>query len=245
MPIGIYDSPVSSLAFEARHVDFRNHTSWSTPGTYDEELLQPLREALSDSDKDLFIVLHLMGSHQRYDFRYPEAYKRFQPTELGPVDSVPAWERSGNSYDNSILYIDHVLAEIIGILKKSGSVAALWYESDHGEALPTTTCKLEGHGYGTRYEYEISALFWASDAYVAAYPMSVAAIRTNAGKRTMSADTFESLIDMSAVTYPGHDQSLSLFSTKWRYRPRMINYPWTVDMDHAAFGRDCQIVLPE
>jgi glucan phosphoethanolaminetransferase (alkaline phosphatase superfamily) len=244
MPIGHYDSPVSIYAFEARHTVFRNHASWSAPGTYDDDLLQPLREAILGSDRDLFVVIHLMGSHQRYDFRYPAGYTRFHPIELGPDGGMQAWMRTRNSYDNSILYTDHVLAQVIGILRDSGDVTALWYESDHGESLPTATCPLEGHGYGTRYEYEISALFWASDAYARAHPAELAALRTNAKKPTMSSNTFESLIDMTGTSYPGRDRSSSLFDPNWRYRPRMVNYPWKVDFDQAQFGRNCQVVLP-
>ena len=240
--IGKYDSPVSTYAFEAQHAEFLNHASWSVPGSYDEVLLQPLRDALGDSNHDLFIVLHMMGSHQSYDYRYTAAYKRFQPTETDPASSVPAGERSRNGYDNSILYSDHVLASIIGILRESNAVTALWYESDHGESLKTPTCDMEGHGHGTRYEYEISAFFWHSDAYALEFPARVAALQANAGKRTLSADTFESLIEMAGVDFPGHDPSWSLFSPRWRYRPRIVNRPSQLDIDRAKFTKSCGVV---
>ncbi len=242
--IGKYDSPVSTYAFEAQHAEFLNHASWSVPGSYDEDLLQPLQDALHDSNHDLFIVLHMMGSHQSYDYRYPDAYKRFLPTESDPAGDVAAREHARNSYDNSILYSDHVLASIIGILRDSGAVTALWYESDHGETLPTPTCKVEGHGFGSRYDYLISALFWHSDAYASAFPDRLAALRANAGKRTMSADTFESLIDMAGVDFPGHDASWSVFSQRWHYRPRIVNRPSQLDIDRARFDQGCALVVP-
>ncbi|HEY2345273.1 MAG TPA: phosphoethanolamine transferase [Xanthomonadaceae bacterium] len=244
MPIGRFDSPVSTFGFEARHADFRNHASWVSAGAYDEDLLPPLRSALHDSKGDLFIVLHLMGSHHGYDFRYPESYRRFKPTADDATSTASLQERTRNSYDNTILYTDHVLSQVIDILDRSGAVTALWYESDHGEALPTATCTLEEHGNGTRYEYEISAFFWASDAYAAAFPARMAALHSNAGKRTMSADTFESLIDMAGLSYPGRDPSLSLFDPGWRYHPRIVNQPWQVNIDEAMISRNCQLALP-
>lgn len=240
--IGKYDSPVSTYAFEAQHAEFLNHASWSVPGSYDEVLLQPLRDALGDSNHDLFIVLHMMGSHQSYDYRYTAAYKRFRPTESDPAGGVPPGEHIRNGYDNSILYSDHVLASIIGILRDSNTVSALWYESDHGESLKTPTCNMEGHGHGTHWEYEISALSWYSDAYASEFPARVAALRANARKRTMSANTFESLIDMAGVDFPGHDPSWSLFSPHWRYRPRIVNRPAQLDIDHARFTKNCGVV---
>jgi len=240
--IGKYDSPVSTYAFEAQHAEFLNHASWSVPGSYDEVLLQPLRDALGDSNRDLFIVLHMMGSHQSYDYRYTAAYRRFQPTESDTASGVLMTERIRNGYDNSILYSDHVLASIIGILRESNAVTALWYESDHGESLKTPTCNMEGHGHGTHYEYEISALSWYSDAYASEFPARVAALRANARKRTLSADTFESLIDMAGVGFPGHDASRSLFSPRWRYRPRIVNRPSQLDIDRARFTKACGVV---
>jgi glucan phosphoethanolaminetransferase (alkaline phosphatase superfamily) len=240
--IGKYDSPVSTYAFEAQHAEFLNHASWSVPGSYDEVLLQPLRDALADSNRDLFIVLHMMGSHQSYDYRYTAAYKRFQPTESDTASSVPMGERIRNGYDNTIVYSDHVLASIIDILRENNAVTALWYESDHGESLKTPTCNMEGHGHGTHYEYEISAFSWYSDAYASEFPARVAALRANARKRTMSADTFESLIDMAGLEFPGHDPSWSLFSTRWRYRPRIVNRPAQIDIDRARFSKACGVV---
>lgn len=244
LAIGEFDSPVSMYAYEAQHVVWLNHASWTAPGSYDDDLLQPLRDVLQGSDRNLFVVLHMMGSHEKYDYRYPPSYKHFQPTRSDAFSGISIVDRSRNSFDNTILYTDHVLAQIIGILRDSGAVSALWYESDHGETLPTPTCDKEGHGLGAKPEYEVAVLLWYSDAYATAFPQRVAGFKANADSRTMSADTFESLIDMAGVAFPGHDESRSLFSPQWRYRARIVNQNWTVDFDHAVFDKGCQIVLP-
>jgi glucan phosphoethanolaminetransferase (alkaline phosphatase superfamily) len=185
----------------------------------------------------------MMGSHVKYDFRYPPAFERWKPTQLSPPGHGTSIERARNSYDNSILYTDHVLAQVIDVLESSDAVAALWFESDHGELIPTPTCDKEGHGVGTVPEYEIPALFWYSDAYQRYFPQRVAALRANAGKRTLSADTFESLIDMAGVDFPGHDETWSLFSTEWRYHTRWVAQTEHIDFDTARIGKQCQRVL--
>jgi glucan phosphoethanolaminetransferase (alkaline phosphatase superfamily) len=243
LAIGEFDSPVSTYAYEAEHLLFLNHATYSAPGSYDGVLLQPLRDALNDSPNDLFVVLHMMGSHSTYDYRYPASFKQFQPTQIDSSEGSQ-YERTRNSYDNSILYTDHVLAQIIGILRDSGTVSALFFESDHGEALPSQTCSLKFHGNGTRYEYQIPALFWYSDSYSTSFPGRVATLRTNADRQTLSADTFESLIDMTGLNFPGHDESQSLFSPQWHYRPRTINSPWHVNIDQAKFTKGCGFALP-
>ncbi len=242
--IGEFDSPVSMYAYEAEHVEWLNHASWTAPGSYDGDLIQPLKDALHASDHDLFIVLHLMGSHVKYDYRYPRAFEHWRPTQVSPPGDGTRIERARDSYDNTILYTDHVLAQVIGALKSSGAVSALWYESDHGELIPTPTCDKEGHGVGTAPEYEISALFWYSDGYQAHFPQRVASLRSHAGKRTLSADTFASLIDMAGVTFPGQDETWSLFSPDWRYHTRWVAQTRHIDFDTARIGRECQRVLP-
>jgi len=242
--IGEFDSPVSMYAYEAEHVEWLNHASWTAPGSYDGDLIQPLKDALHASNKNLFIVLHMMGSHVKYDYRYPPAFEHWKPTQVSPPGQGSGIERARNSYDNSILYTDHVLAQVIDALKSSHAVAALWFESDHGELIPTPTCDKEGHGVGTVPEYEIPTLFWYSDSYLEHFPTRVAALRANAGKRTLSADTFESLIDMAGVTFPSHDETWSLFSPHWRYHTRWVAQTRHIDFDTAHIEKLCQRVQP-
>ncbi|WP_018972768.1 phosphoethanolamine transferase [Rudaea cellulosilytica] len=255
LPLGAFDSQTAVYANEASDRQYLNQASWTSPGSVDEVMLEPLEITIKQSSGDIFIVLHMMGSHTFYDYRYPADFHRFTPTmtdahsdvsSLSPghykvvLDNVQEFV---NSYDNTILYTDHVLARIIGVLQDSAAVSALWFVSDHGERMPSSTCPNKaGHGFGTRDEYEIPALFWYSDAYVAAHPERVDALATNANGHTLSADTFESLIDMVGIDFPGHDESRSLFSWEWRYRPRLVTRFWTADFDKAQFDEDCQTV---
>ncbi|HVX06008.1 MAG TPA: phosphoethanolamine transferase [Rhodanobacteraceae bacterium] len=244
-PIGITDSPVAMYAYEAQHVIWLNHTSSvNESGAYDGDLVPALRKALQSSHRDMFIVLHMMGSHDDYDDRYPSAFRRFTPTFSDEHGHVIHEINIRNSYDNSILYTDHVLAQIIDVLKQGGLAAALLYESDHGEVLPSGTCRKIGHGIGTWHEFEIPALFWYSDAYATDFPERVAALRANADKRTLTGDTFESLIDMAGVTFPGHDPSWSLFSPQWHYRPRIVGQFWYTDFDNGVAEGGCGILKP-
>jgi glucan phosphoethanolaminetransferase (alkaline phosphatase superfamily) len=247
LPLGKFDSPVSTYALEADHRLYLNHASWTAAGSNDEVMLQPLSKAISNGNpnENLFIVLHMMGSHLPYDLRYPSNFKQFTPTisdDNGKSGSREA--RYRNSYDNTVLYSDYVLDKIIGILNQSDTISALWFESDHGETLPTATCSQSGHGIGTRYDYMIPAMFWYSDAYENRFPDRIAQFRANANKPTLSASTFESLIDMAGVDFPSHDPSKSLFSPQWRYRPRLVSSLWQTDFDKAQFGKGCEIVIP-
>lgn len=249
-PVGPYDSAVAAYAQEADHVVWLNYADWQGRGHHftDGDLLKPLHKALADSHQNVFIVLHMLGSHVRYDYRYPSSFRHFTPTLADIEGDQPKWQRVTNSYDNTILYSDWVLAQVIDTLKNSGAVTALWYASDHGETLPSADCDENQHGHGNRAEYQIPAFFWYSHAYAAAFPQRVATIMANANKRSMSENTFSSLIDMTGVDFPGHEKKdqWSLFSRNWHYHPRWVNHgSWQVNFDEAKPHGACASLQPE
>lgn len=94
-----------------------NKSQWMT-GEYDDALLPHLDEALKEKGKKL-IMLHINGSHEIACTRYPEWADKF---------------KTGNKYEdcynNSILFTDYVIGEVIKRLE--GSKSSLLYFSDHG-----------------------------------------------------------------------------------------------------------------
>lgn len=242
-PTGEWNSPITAYADEAQHLQ------WLNLQRYDGSLPEGLGQAVRQSRGDLFVVLHMIGSHGSYDLRYPPAFKTFTPTLRDGGPSASRYRRVTNSYDNTIVYTDHVLARTIAELRQTGAIAALWYQSDHGETLPTATCRMSEHGHGYRYEFPVPALFWYSDAYAQAFPEKLAALRAHAGDRASSANTFATLADMAGVHFAGQDSSRSLFSTTWHYRPRIVHPVWQaehgwVDYDRAELGDGCELVRP-
>jgi lipid A ethanolaminephosphotransferase len=90
---------------------------------YDEDVIPLLRSALqSYRSGQRFVVLHLGGgSHgPTYSDRYPPEFQQFKPLcEDADVANQCTLEQIYNSYDNSILYVDHVLGGIIDALDAS------------------------------------------------------------------------------------------------------------------------------
>jgi lipid A ethanolaminephosphotransferase len=106
---------------------------------YDEDVM-PLLEARLASYKAgyEFVVLHLGGgSHGPiYRDRHPPEFLRFQPTcDSADVASQCTLDQLYNSYDNTILYVDHVVGTILQSLDRSGAPYVFLYLSDHGESL--------------------------------------------------------------------------------------------------------------
>ena len=117
------------------HVDNCSHEG----KCYDEDVIPLLENNLKTYVSGYrFIILHLGGgSHgPRYNERHPPEFQYFMPQCLAAdVVNDCTIEQLYNSYDNSILYTDYVLGNIIKKLELSGAPYVFMYISDHGESL--------------------------------------------------------------------------------------------------------------
>lgn len=134
---------------------------------YDEDLLNPLKEKLENLKNQNIIVLHLQGSHgPTYYKRYPKEFKKFLPTcDTNALDKC-SQEALINTYDNTLLYTDFILSEIIELLKeKSDFQSSLIYISDHGESLGENGLYLHGmpYAFAPKYQTHIPLIFWSND----------------------------------------------------------------------------------
>jgi lipid A ethanolaminephosphotransferase len=106
---------------------------------FDEDVVLQLGRALAGYESGhRFVVMHLGGgSHgPLYAKRHPPEFLKFRPTcDDADVASRCSTEELYNSYDNTILYVDHVIAETIGTLERSRVPYVFIYLSDHGESL--------------------------------------------------------------------------------------------------------------
>lgn len=139
---------------------FRDSINKNSP--YDEVLLPYLENEIAGAGND-FIVLQGNGSHFLFDDRYPENFRKFAPNCLSKVPKNCTHEAITNSYDNSILYTDYFLSEIIQRLKNKK--ALLIYVSDHGQFLGENG--LYYHGDTTAYnapQHEVPMILWMSDS---------------------------------------------------------------------------------
>jgi lipid A ethanolaminephosphotransferase len=106
---------------------------------YDEDVVPLLKSNVGTYESGYrFIVLHLGGgSHgPTYRDRHPPEFLQFEPMCTdADVANKCSLEQIYNSYDNTILYVDHVLGQVIQTLDQSRVPYVFIYLSDHGESL--------------------------------------------------------------------------------------------------------------
>ena len=185
---------------------------------YDEKLWNFLSEVLKREDKKVLIVLHTLGSHFRYNFRYPPSYEIFKPSLKGSFDynmiSAKNKEMFVNTYDNSIVYTDFFLATTIQKLDSLNAVSALVYVADHGENLFDTPENVVLHGGSkfTPYDLHVPFFVWTSDKYNYLYPAKTENLLSNKDKRLTSDCIFYSILDIADITFPEQNPTKSIAS---------------------------------
>jgi len=123
-------------------VDRDNFSTYIVPKGYDEDL-QTLVAKLDILKEKSLIVLQHRGSHSPYEKEYPKAYDKYTP------------------YENTALYTDNSLYELIKYVKKnSKNETFLFYVSDHGELLGEDGKK--GHGHLRKEVYEVPFLMYTN-----------------------------------------------------------------------------------
>lgn len=137
---------------------------------YDGALLPDIQKAIDkamNESKSSVIVFHLQGSHgPTYYKRYPSEFAAFKPTCDTNELQKCTQEQLINTYDNTILYSDYVISELIKMLQsQSGVQASLLYVSDHGESLGENGIYLHAMPYfiAPKEQTHIPMLFYSND----------------------------------------------------------------------------------
>lgn len=179
--------------------------------SYDEVLLRGLEERLLAMRNGGVIVLHMIGSHgPAYYKRVPPGFARFHPICASRQFSSCTNQQIVNSYDNTILYTDHVLAELIGLLRTvaaKGIDTAMLYVSDHGESLGEKGLYLHGmpRALAPKEQIHIPMIAWFSQPTLARLRLDLECLHEAAEMRPASHDnlfhTMLGLFDVSSSLY--------------------------------------------
>ncbi len=174
---------------------------------FDEILLRDLDRKLAETSGDMLIVLHMKGSHgPSYYKRTPPAFKAFAPEcTMDNIQDCPQ-QAIVNAYDNTIVYTDHVLAELVDLLKGQGFPTAMLYVSDHGESLGENGLYLHGLPYALApaEQTQVPMIFWASDSFAAEKSLDIAALAARRQEPYSHDFVFHSvlgLFDVQSKTY--------------------------------------------
>lgn len=153
--------------------DIKAECGTDCPEARDDIILNwHLKERLQASDSNrIFVTLHPWGSHgPSYWDNYPPEFAHFKP-ECKTVEVAKcSHEELVNAYDNTIRYMDYILADLITQLKAIDNAdVAMIYLSDHGQSLGENGVYLHGlpKAIAPEVQRHVPFLVWMSDSFKA------------------------------------------------------------------------------
>ncbi|RWX81839.1 phosphoethanolamine--lipid A transferase [Neorhizobium lilium] len=182
----------------------------------DDVMIAQLDDWLSNVKQDSVLVLHQLGSHgPAYYQRYPAEFQRFTPicstSELGSCNRNDIV----NTYDNTILYTDHILASVINILKahESGLEPAMIYMSDHGESLGEHGLYLHGAPYIVAPSQQTHVPFVLWQGYEMKADIEPACVSGRALQPASHDNLFHTTLGFMAVRSSAYQPKLDVLAT--------------------------------
>lgn len=205
---------------------YLNHQRRQNSRQYDDVVLAPFAEALADSAEKKFIVVHLLGTHINYKFRFPDNYARFNDREGLPKNLTSEQAASWNDYDNANLFNDFLVSSLIKKFRDSDPNGFLVHFSDHGEEVfDTPPHNMQGRNESapTRPMYEVPFMIWQSPQWAASQNIDMAML-TDRPYSLM--DFIHTWSDLAGLSYKGFQPQKSLISPHWQPRIRFIGDPY-------------------
>lgn len=181
----------------------------------DEILLHGLDSLLADTNGNLVLVLHQLGNHgPAYFKRYPPAYRKFEPVCETADLAKCSREAVVNTYDNALLYTDHMLAQTIAFLKKQETRydTAMIYFSDHGESLGENGLYLHGIPYSIapKVQTEVPMIMWLSPGYTSSFGIDMNCLKLRATQAAAHDNVFHSVLGLLDIKTAIYEPSMDL-----------------------------------
>lgn len=216
---------LTNFAYQTDEQFFLNNSRDQNSRSYDDNVLDPFSKVLADPAEKKFIIVHLLGTHMKYEYRYPEETARFKDRsglpEWAAEDQVPVI----NHYDNAVHFNDSVVASLIERFDANKPNGLMVYFSDHGEDVFDSA----GHNVLGRNEgrptvpmYSVPFFVWESDSWRQRHPRDYAAVRDRPFQTSRFVHTWADLVGLS---FEGFDATQSLVNAAFREQPLWVGDP--------------------
>lgn len=203
----------------------KNLSSLAPEKQADEIILPAFKAILAgDKKKNKLILIHLIGNHMAYEFRYTPSYNVFNNEKDHVIEKTEFRDKKAirtiDKYDNSVLYNDFIISQLIHILEEQrGEKTSLVYFSDHGEEVYETR-EFAGHAYEkvSTSMCEIPFLVWMSPDFRKQREDLV----LDTKRSYSTSDFLYSLSDLAGLQYQDYDDTRSVFSMQFEPRERYV-----------------------
>jgi heptose-I-phosphate ethanolaminephosphotransferase len=221
---------LTTFSEQADEQTYLNNNRNQNARQYDGDAIEPFAKALNDPAPRKLIVVHLLGTHMSYQYRYPPTFEQFTDRKGVPDGVSDSQLELYNSYDNAVLYNDFVVSSLIKEYAKADPNGFLLYLSDHGEDVYDSP----GHKVLGRNEaaptvpmYTVPFMVYASPKWQQTHNWEFSSIKSRPYTSSQLIHTWAQLVGLS---FDELDPTRSLVSLDFKERPRMIGDPYTKNL---------------
>lgn len=182
-------------------------------------LLQELQQYIDKRENDTFIVLHQKGSYgPGYYRRSPSDFKTFVPECTTNQLQECRAEELENAYDNTILYTDYFLAQLIDLLKENNRQfnTAMLYLSAYGESLGEKNIYLHGLPYviAPDEQKHVPFILWFADSFFEENRIDKSRLQKKVDDKLSHDNLFHSVLGLMGVKTEMYDKDLDIFADR-------------------------------
>jgi glucan phosphoethanolaminetransferase (alkaline phosphatase superfamily) len=180
-----------------------NYNNW-----VDEDILPHLRKTIPENYNKRLFLLHTIGSHWYYNNHYSDRFEVFKPVTKSRIISQNSPEQIINSYDNTVLYTDFFINEVIKMFESRNAIIV--FLSDHGEVLGEDGMWLHASDH---IALKNPAMFvWFSDSYASKNGEKKNAMVKNLKKHYRTDFFFHSVLSAAGINSETISEDLNIFS---------------------------------
>ncbi len=202
---------------------YLNNTRVQDSRQYDGDVLDPFEKALQDPAPRKFIVVHLLGTHMKYVYRYPPEFDHFKDSTGLAEGFDDKQVEVINTYDNAVLYNDFVVSELMLKFEASKQNGFLTYFSDHGEDVydsPSRNVLGRNEASPTLPMYTVPMLMWFSPEW-----QNVKITQDVLNRPYSTAHFIHTWADLAGLSFAEFDAEKSLVSSAFKPLPMLVGQP--------------------
>jgi heptose-I-phosphate ethanolaminephosphotransferase len=207
---------LTAFASLADEVKFLNNNRNQHARQPDEIVFPAYQKALADSAEKKLIIVHLLGTHFRYDYRYPESFEEFTGEVPAGTQVKSADDKANyNAYDNAVRYNDYVVAHLIADYQRTDPYGALVYFSDHGEEVfDVQHFNGRNGGLPSTNMYTVPFLMWPSPSW--REQRDIAALQSGVQQPYSLSWFLHSWCDLVKIEFTECKPERSIFSSQFK-----------------------------
>lgn len=212
---GIYDNVITKYAEIADTTLFvGNRLGGSFKNDLDELLLDIVSNEVNTRFNKNFHIIHLMGNHPAFNMRYPESFNRFSEDDY--MMYLEHQRKTIAEYDNSVLYNDFVVYELMNRYKDRSAV--IIYMSDHSIDIYEGSDNYVGHAMknnarSVEVSREIPFMMYVTPQFVSNNAELFNRMKKSVGKDFRTDDIIYTIMDIAGIRFVENNNvdSFSLF----------------------------------